>query len=157
MKVIKSLMLYISLILICLYSLTFAQEVKREAKIISIEGMARVKAMHTKLWIPAEIGMILREGDMLKTGPDAWVMLNLNGSGQTATVEVESNSQLYFTELIKDEQVKSQKTLLELAMGEILITVQKADSPESSFEVKTPTAIVGVRGTKFAVKVEALD
>jgi hypothetical protein len=83
--------------------------------------------------------------------------LNVDGSGQTATVEVKENSQLLLSELLVNPANGTQKTLLDLAAGEILIKAQKVKGEESKFEVKTPTSIVGVRGTTFAVKVEALE
>jgi len=92
----------------------------------------------------------------LNTG-DVMALVNVDGKGQVATIEVKENSQLLFSELIIDEAMKKEKTLLDLAVGEILIKAQKVHGAESKFEVKTPTSIVGVRGTTFAVKVEALD
>lgn len=108
-------------------------------------------------WITAEEGMVLNEGDIIKTREGSTVMLNLDGSGETATVDLAENSQLKLAELLKDEETGSEQTLLDLAIGEILIRAQKLHSEEERFEVKTPTTIVGVRGTTFAVEVEALD
>ena len=56
-----------------------------------------------------------------------------------------------------DPKADTSKTLLDLAMGEILIKAQKVHGEKSQFEVKTPTSIVGVRGTTFNVKVEAVE
>ncbi len=47
----------------------------------------------------------------------------------------------------------SEKTLLNISGGRILARVEKLKGGESSFQVKTPTAIAGVRGTEFAVDV----
>ena len=60
-------------------------------------------------------------------------------------------------ELIGNKEEGTQKTLLDLAIGKILIRAKKLHSEEEKFEVKTPTTIVGVRGTTFAVEVEALE
>ena len=60
-------------------------------------------------------------------------------------------------ELIADPGADTSKTLLDLAMGEVLIKAQKVHGENSKFEVKTPTSIVGVRGTTFNVKVEAVN
>ncbi len=135
----------------------YSQEEKRTAKVLSIMGAAEVRPAGEKKWIPAEVGMVLNEGDVVKTGADAWILLNLNGTGETATVELSQRSQLLLSELRVDEERKMQKTLLDLGIGEILIKAKKLHSPVSKFEVKTPTSVVGVRGTKFSVKVEALE
>ena len=68
-------------------------------------------------------------------------------------VEMSPNSELTFAELVKDDATGTQKTLLDLAIGQILIKAAKLNTAESKFEVKTPTSVVGVRGTKFAVRV----
>ena len=101
--------------------------------------------------------MVLNEKDFIKTKADSWVNMNLDGSGETAAVELDENSQLMLLRLTKDDENGTQKTLLDLAIGKILIRAQKLHTKESSFEVKTPTSIVGVRGTVFEVEVEALD
>ncbi|MBU0694475.1 MAG: FecR domain-containing protein [Candidatus Omnitrophica bacterium] len=134
----------------------FAEDVKRVSKVIDVSGKVIVKPSGEKGWIPVQKGMIISEGDILKTKVNSWALLNLNGSGETATVEVEENSQLAFTELTKDDQ-GVEKTFLDLALGKLLIEAKKLESEKSKFEVKTPTSIVGVRGTTFAIEVEAID
>ncbi|MBU0896123.1 MAG: FecR domain-containing protein, partial [Candidatus Omnitrophica bacterium] len=132
------------------------EDVKRVSKVIDVSGKVIVKPSGEKGWIPVQKGMIISEGDILKTKVNSWALLNLNGSGETATVEVEENSQLAFTELTKDDQ-GVEKTFLDLALGKLLIEAKKLESEKSKFEVKTPTSIVGVRGTTFAIEVEAID
>lgn len=132
-----------------------AEEKKRVAKVVDLKGKAEARLSGKKTWVPVEIGAILTQGDVIKTKTDSWVLLNLNGSGETAAVELSENSQLMLSELIMEK--KEQQTLLDLAIGKVLIRAQKLHSEKSRFEVKTPTSIVGVRGTTFAVEVEALD
>jgi len=134
-----------------------AAEVMRNAKIVILEGQAEVKKPGEAKWVPARVGMILTKGDILRTKDDSWVFLNLNGNGQTAVVEVDANSRLTLSELVMDEEKGTQRTLLDLAMGEVLIKAKKLHAQESRFEVKTPTSVVGVRGTRFSVKVEAFE
>ncbi|MBU2436251.1 MAG: FecR domain-containing protein [Candidatus Omnitrophica bacterium] len=134
----------------------FTEDVKRVSKVIEVTGKVLVKPSGEKRWISVQKGTIISEGDILKTQVNSWALLNLNGSGETATVEVEENSQLAFTELIKDEQ-GVEKTFLDLFLGKLLIEAKKLESEKSKFEVKTPTSIVGVRGTTFAIEVEAID
>ena len=67
------------------------------------------------------------------------------------------NSQLMLRELKKDKRTGTENTLLDLAVGKILVKAQKLRDPDSKFEVKTPTSVVGVRGTNFSVQVEAVE
>ncbi|MFC1855817.1 FecR domain-containing protein [Thermodesulfobacteriota bacterium] len=46
---------------------------------------------------------------------------------------------------------KEGKSFFRMFSGKIRAVVKKVVSPKSSFEIKTPTAIVGVKGTNFAV------
>jgi len=135
----------------------FSGEIRREARIAILEGDAEVQRLDKKEWIPARVGMVLTEGDTLRTKEDSWVFLNLDGDGETAGVEVDENSRLMISEFTKDVDKKTQRTLLDLAIGKVLIKAKKIHSAESKFQVKTPTSVVGVRGTKFSVEVEALE
>ena len=56
----------------------------------------------------------------------------------------------------RDLNKGTSQTLLDLAVGKILIRVDKLHKKGDKFEIKTPTSIVGVRGTVFGVEVEAL-
>ena len=154
MKIFK--LLCISALIITVAVIGYAAE-KRTAQIVSLDGTAQVKAAGGAEWVPAQVGMVLNEGDTLKMAEKSWALINVDGKGQTATVEVKEGSQLLLAELMVDQEAGTSKTLLDLAMGEVLIKAQKVHGEESKFEVKTPTSIVGVRGTTFNVKVEAVE
>jgi len=130
-----------------------AQDINRSASIASLKGKVQVKLINEKSWNPAKVGMVLHEGDAVRTSAGSWALLKLDG-GKTGTVEVKENTQLLLSELKKNDSGDAKSTLLDLAIGKILIKVQKLRKKNSRFEVKTPTSIVGVRGTVFAVEVE---
>jgi hypothetical protein len=149
------------LIVLAIFSLlctgVFAAEAKRIAAIAELNGTVEVKTVTGK-WLPASVGMLLNQGDMVRTGgADSLAILNLDGNAQTAKVEIRENSQLKLAELLEDKAETKQTTLLDLSIGKILIQAKKLDSIKSKFEVKTPTSVVGVRGTTFSVLVEALE
>lgn len=137
-------------------SIGFAENTSRTATIIKLKGVAEIKTSKGP-WIPAKIGIVLNQGDIVRTKANSFAVLNLDGDAQTATVEVKENSQLRLAEIIEDKTAGTQNTLLDLAVGEILIKAKKLHSERSKFEVKTPTSIVGVRGTTFSVAVEAIE
>jgi hypothetical protein len=151
----KNLMLVLTAIFAA-FSLVYAAEVKRIATIVNFNGEVEAK-IQGKPWAKAEAGMTLSQGDFIRTKKNSFCLLNLDGNAQTATVEVKENSQLRLAELLEDKTKASQATLLDLALGEILIKAKKLDSEKSRFEVKTPTSIVGVRGTTFSVTVSAVE
>lgn len=148
--------------LLCIIALILGMAVtgyameKRTAQISSIDGTAEVKVAGQNDWAPASVGMILNEGDTIKTSPKSWTLLDVD-NGKIATVEVKEGSQMVIAELKSDPKADKSSTLLDLALGEVLIKAQKVHGENSKFEVKTPTSIVGVRGTTFNVKVEAVE
>ena len=136
-------------------SIGSSEELKRNATVAKFNGEVMVKNPGPGSWAPAKVGDVLNEGSFIKTGAGAKVSLNVDG-GQTAVVDVSEKSLVSFTTLIKDSATGMKKTLLDLSVGQVLIKAEKLDTPDSKFEVKTPTSVVGVRGTKFSVKVDAL-
>jgi len=146
----------LALILCALFaaSIAVAADNVRIAKILEMDGTVEVKGADGQ-WAPASMDMELKQGDTLRTKGNSFALLNVDGMAQTATVEVKQNSEMALAELAQNVQEKTQATLLDLAMGEVLIKAKKLHSEKSRFEVKTPTSIVGVRGTTFSVTVEA--
>jgi len=134
-----------------------AEEVKRTASVVEASGDVAIKISSAQAWQPAKAGDVLNEGSYIKTGPLSKAVLNIDGDGKTALVDVSEKSQLSLATLVKDTTSGLKKTLLDLAIGQVLIKAEKLDTPDSKFEVKTPTSVVGVRGTKFSVRVEALE
>ena len=153
MKVLSLVMVFV--MLFGLATVTCAEDARRTGKLVDMQGTVHVKPAGGEV-VPAELGMTLGEGDMIMTEAESWAFLNLDGV-ETATVEVEENSKVLLAELIMDEEEGTQQTLLDLAIGKVLVTAQKIHHEDSSFQVKTPTSVVGVRGTTFAVEVEGLE
>jgi len=139
-----------------LTSCAFAQTDQRVAVVMEVEGKVEVKTAGNK-WQPATVGTILKQNDTIRTSKNSSAVLNLDGKAQTAIVEVNQRTELSLAEMaaVKDKNI--QKTLLDLSLGNILIKAKKLHSEKSSFEVKTPTSVVAVRGTTFAVSVEAAE
>lgn len=153
---ITRLLLAVGLVL-AISSLGMAQEeAKRTAAITQLEGAVEVMTPK-EAWKPAKVGMVLNQADVIRTKAKSSAILNLDGSGETATVIVKEGSQLMLADMVMNKSDGSQQTLLDLALGEILIKAKKIHSDKTSFEVKTPTSIVAVRGTTFSVTVEARE
>lgn len=151
MKTIKIVAILMLLVGVC--ALSFAAESNRIATVSNIKGNVEVKVANGS-WKSATQGEVLNPGDVIRTADKSSAVLNLDGDAKTASVDVKEKSQLKISELMENKKEGTQKTLLDLALGEVLIHTKKLDSEKSRFEVKTPTSIVGVRGTTFSVAVE---
>ena len=129
-------------------------EVGRVAEIGSLEGAVWFRKGGTTEWKGAEKGMMLLENDEIKTGDNAKVELLLDTAGETGKLDLSANSQMRFETMGKNPATEDKTTLLDLAVGKVLIKAEKLRG-NSTFQVKTPTSICGVRGTLFEVTVEA--
>ena len=152
----RTLQIAIILVLVTCFAFAgYCAEVKRTGEVIDVEGNVSLENVSGGRTL-AEIGAILNEGDLIETDDSSWVMVRLNGE-EAATVEIDENAQVVLSELVADTEKGTQKTMLDVAIGKILIKAQKLRTDKCKFEVKTPTSIVGVRGTTFSVEVEAVE
>lgn len=129
-------------------------EVGRVAEISNLEGAVWFRKSGTAEWKGAEKGMFLLENDEIKTGENAKAEILLDAAGETGKLDLAANTQMRFESMTKDPATNDKTTLLDLAVGKVLIKAEKLQR-NSSFQVKTPTSICGVRGTLFEVTVEA--
>lgn len=143
----------VMILVLALFSISSAQEMTRTATVIRLEGTVEVKTA-AGAWMPAAAGMVLNQGDAIRTKLGASAVIVLDGKEETAIVEVRPESQLGLLEMFGDPKKEGDtRTLLDLAIGDILIKAKKLHSENSKFEVKTPISFVGVRGTIFSVSV----
>ncbi len=145
-----------SLLMIGMCSAAMAEDAGRTAEIVDVDGDAKVRLLGSAEWVLAEKGMVLAQGDTVKTGSDSTMTLRLDNDDEKAYVELDENSKMLISRLLMNDDKGGKRTLLDLPIGEIMIEVDEL-SAESKFEVKTPSAVAGVRGTKFSVRVEAIE
>lgn len=129
---------------------------EREARIVKAEGDVKVMIKEERAWKPAEEGMVLSEGDIIKTGPSGAALINIAGDSKGSLVRMREDTELNLDILKEDVGADKKVTVLDVSIGKILIQAEKLKEG-SRFEVKTPTSVVGVRGTKFAVEVDTLE
>ena len=141
--------LIISFILTMSYTAAAASEMD-QAKVLEIKGEAKFMKVGTNDWKVLEPGMVLSEGDSMKTGADSEATLELSGAKKTAEIVVRKDSEFSFATFRHDETAMTDQTLLDVATGGVLVKAEKLIG-ESKFQVKTPTSIVGIRGTIFEV------
>ena len=123
-----------------------------QAKVTKITGQADYKRAGGADWSKLEIGTMLDEGDAVKTAEKSEVVMELEGQAKTAEIVVRESSKFVFKTFQHDEDAVD-TTLLDVSLGAVLVKAEKL-AGDSKFEVKTPTSIVGIRGTTFEVKVD---
>jgi hypothetical protein len=73
--------------------------------------------------------------------------------GKVGQVEVKEGSLFRINKAETDPVMGDKTTILDLAIGKVMVHVEKLKG-NSRFEVRTPTALTGVRGTTFEVTVK---
>ncbi len=131
-------------------SFSYAQ-VQRQATVINVDGRVEYLQANKTDWKVARKGVVLNQNDAVRTTANATAILSIESVGQNSMIKVANNSELRISDLSLDEKSGVESTLLDLAIGNILIDTKTRSG--SQFKVKTPTAIVGARGTSFRVKV----
>ena len=96
----------------------------------------------------AKIGFKVYEKDYLETGADGKIKIKFKDDNVISLVP---NSKLTIEELQFDPAKESKKTILNLIYGKVRSSVKQSYNGENYYEVKTKTAVAGVRGTDFVV------
>ena len=114
------------------------------AEVLYISGEPEVCYSEEKEYIKAEEGMYLESGDKIRTDANSYLGLGFDEEEKNI-VKVDSNSSVVL--ILKGNEK------IELLKGRVFATIN--DLPAgSSFEIRTPAAITGVRGTDWVVSVE---
>jgi hypothetical protein len=117
----------------------------------------RVVIMHAdmKKGYLAERDTPLYKGDIIVTQDAARVRFGLRDG---SVVTLASNTRLELSESVFERKKKSRFSFLKLGLGKARFIVTKfIDFRRSNVRVKTPTAVVGVRGSDYVIEATLLD
>ena len=123
----------------------------RQATLSKMSGEVLVR-QNQQDWQPAAPGMVLHAGDEIKTSKGATAEVIFD-NGEVGSVKVAPKSVFKIGTMDVNGATGDKATLLELAIGKVMVHAEKLHGA-SKFEVETPTATTGVRGTLFEVTVE---
>ena len=98
--------------------------------------------------LPAFKGLALLRRDSLGTGSESWSSLELT---EDRYVLVEENSDVQISQLADD----AKNAEISLSAGKIWVIITDKLSDDETFEIKTPTCSLSVRGTVFSVSCDA--
>ena len=152
MKVPTKLILILAIIGIIMTPGVLCAASSSKAKAVEIKGEVRYMKIGANAWEKLDPTVILEENDSIRTGPDSEVKLVLMGAAKTAEITIGSKADFKFDTFRHDEATKVENTILNIGVGRVLVKAEKL-AGESKFQVKTPTSIVGIRGTVFEVNV----
>jgi len=113
--------------------------------------MGKVVIQRSGQRLPANIGDPLFEKDVIETGPDGGIGITFIDNTVFSTGP---NSQLALDEFQFDSNNFRGSLLADMRQGSLAVVAGDITrSSPGAMKIKTPTAVLGVRGTTFAVQV----
>ena len=122
----------------------------REVVVTALSGTVEYQKTGRGGWLPLAKGEELHQYDVIRTAGESTCTLLFKGMSD-ASVEMRPKSKLELSTVA--DTLSGDDTRLELSIGSVLIKAESLRG-DSSFEVKTPNSIVGIRGTEFEVSVD---
>ena len=129
-------------------SALFSQE--SIGKVVSLDGSAQAKLDENGEWRALSVKSDIYEKDTIKTGENSKVDIFFVDE---TNVSIGPETIIKIEKLVCSPAQNHREGKLNVAMGKARFNVGKLFSKDSSFEVRTPTAVAGVKGTSFIVYV----
>jgi hypothetical protein len=112
------------------------------------KGSAQIERAGQKL--PADVGQVVQQGDMVVTGADGSVGITFRDS---SLVSIGPDSVLVIDRFVFDSTTHQGNFDASLKQGTLAVVSGKlAKQSPDAMKVRTPAAILGVRGTEFLVR-----
>jgi hypothetical protein len=116
-----------------------------------VRGLVEVRSADGDAWQTVSPGERVKAGSQLRTGPLADTTLTFF-DGSTTVLEPETEIAIVQLDTRQDGGGKA--IVLRQQVGQTYSHVQPLLDPDARFEIRTPTAVLAVRGTAFALDVE---
>lgn len=101
---------------------------------------------------PATPGFVLQKGDILSTGKNGRIGATFYDNSRFAAGP---GSRIVISEYLFDETTHDGKFVTQVDRGSLAVVSGKiAKKNKDAMRVRTPTALLGVRGTRFVVEVK---
>ena len=133
-------------------------------KITSVEGKVAVFRKGKTRGILAKVGTQVFPGDRIKTSKNSKAQLMLRDNSK---IIISAKSNMKVGKFTLDRKKEKRSAFLSILSGKIRIVAQKMYKltasgkrklwRNASFKIKTPTAVVGVKGTDFVITVKLKD
>ena len=124
---------------------------RTEARLNFVKGKVEVQRSGTANWARAVLQMRVYAGDKVSTDTGGETELVLDDG---SIIKLKDKSLLEIERMEKQKKPMATITSLKAVNGRVLGCIKKLASKESKFNVSTPTAVAGIRGTVFAVVVD---
>ena len=127
------------------------QDEPSEARVIALSGSITANSQEGQSLLLA-LGAKITEGMQIDTGNNSFLTLELPDQSR---ISLPSNSRIRVAKLRMARYTKSPRTEILLLNGKVESKVAPLEQNKGRFEVRTPMAVAGVRGTQFRVGIGA--
>lgn len=114
------------------------------AKVSNASGSAFFRERNNVPYQKLEKGKSLSEGGWVKTGANGWIELTLIDNSRFT---IANNSELELASL--HVQKSKKEGVFNLTQGKLRASVTKISGQQTSYQVKSSTAVAGIKGTEF--------
>ena len=123
------------------------------AEIGQIKNVAgQVLLLRNNVQQPARVGDLIEQADVVTTGPNSSVGITFIDNSRFSAG---SNSRIELKQFRFNPTTEEGEFLTDMQRGTLaIVSGQIAKRSPDAMKVRTPTTILGVRGTTFAVKVD---
>ena len=137
------------LIVLALSLLPSALWAQGALQVTSVIGPVQWRAASSRTFVPlTKSNSVVQVGDELRTGDNASVMLTVPDGSYMVVSE---NSKL----VVEDFWSGSARSIMNLVLGQVRFYIQRLGGRPNPYSVRTPTALIAVRGTIFDVNVDS--
>ncbi|MGZ3727281.1 MAG: FecR family protein [Pseudobdellovibrio sp.] len=138
---------FIALILVLTVPITSFAKDEGIGIIMIKEGSVKITDVAGEIEANVTVGLVIEEGDVIETGADSYAkivmhdrnILNIPEKSRIIIRHYESQNPPQVDINLQEGQIRSE-------------VMRKYDQQDSHFEISTPTAVAGVRGTDFLVE-----
>lgn len=107
-------------------------------------GDASCQLAGEEKWTKLSINQELSTGDSLKTGPKAYIELDIDGN----YIKLQESSQMKLSQSLDGE---AKNDSVDMNRGNLKLKLDKLKKESKGFQVNTPASVCAVRGTEFTV------
>jgi hypothetical protein len=118
-------------------------------KVTAISGVAKWRNAKTIFWEDLKLGQEVRQGDHIRTEKDGQVKVEFTNGN---VLFLKSHSQIFIDTLNLEKESGKYETVFKTKQARIKAEVNDRENLKT-FEVRTPVAVAGARGTIFCMNV----
>lgn len=148
---ILSLLIVYGLAIVAALPVSAQPKVAEIGTVISVEGTVTIESASEPAPVEVRQGDVVRSGDRLQTGEDGRVRVVMKDQ---SILVLGPKTTLDFSAFDYDQVRGSRAAVFNLLAGTLRAIVSKLKAYGNRFEIRTPTASIGVRGTHFIVEVD---